>query len=110
MRKIEKSMVAAIKAKRGWSSGNTRVVYEPAITLPHHVRAENSRVFLYGNHIATIFHDKELSERYPNGVVNQLTFKRWPSRTTCSRLRALGIGAHLVNGAPCIDGVPVTEP
>jgi len=48
MRKIESQMVAAINANKNWCSGNTMVKTDDA---------NISRVFLHGNHIATIDDD-----------------------------------------------------
>ena len=107
MRKIEQAMLAAIREKQNFQQGNTAVVYECAIDEPHHVRAECSRVYLHGNHIATVYHDAVLARRYPHGVPNYATLCNWPTATTASRLRALGINASIRDGVPCIDGVPV---
>jgi|VirMetMinimDraft_7_1064189.scaffolds.fasta_scaffold98847_1 hypothetical protein len=91
MRKIEKQMNAAIKANKYWKSGNTEVV--PA--------GDQVDVYLHGNHIATVpWHDPI--------YVNIQTFSNWPTTTTRSRLRALGVNASIKNGAAHIDGMEVT--
>ena len=69
MRKIETQMNAAIQANANWTSGNTCVQ-----TDDNNV----SRVFLHGNHIATI--DEDSMTIYDGG---------WQSTTTKSRLNAL---------------------
>ena len=69
MRKIESQMVAAINANKNWCSGNTMVKTDDA---------NISRVFLHGNHIATI--DDDSMVIYDGG---------WQSNTTKSRLNAL---------------------
>lgn len=88
MRKIEQQMIAAVKAKKNWESGNTRVEKVD----------EFMDVYLHGNHIACVGWQ---------AVPNPTTFKRWPTRTTVSRLRALGINASIRQFAPCINGEPI---
>ena len=67
-RKIELQMVAAINANKDWKSGNTSVETTEGV----------SKVFLHGNHIATIGED--FMELFDGG---------WQSNTTKSRLNAL---------------------
>lgn len=71
MRKIEQQMVAAVEAGRHWKLSNTEVT--PA-----------GDVLLYGNLIAFKGREGKL-ERC------DATFRRWPTATTKSRLRALGL-------------------
>ena len=53
MRKIEQQMIAAIKGKRNWSSGNTSVHYSEDY--------KSSTVYLHGNLIAIVYeNDAEL--------------------------------------------------
>jgi len=68
MRKIETQMNAAIQANQDWKSGNTSVLTEDGI----------SKVYLHGNHIATI--DDDSMTIFDGG---------WQSNTTKSRLNAL---------------------
>ena len=68
MRKIEQQMNQAIRACKNWCSGNTQVVSD----------AESSKVYLHGNHIATVGSDYCML--YDGG---------WRSNTTKSRLNAL---------------------
>ena len=68
MRKIEQQMNQAIRAGKSWCSGNTAVV----------VDGESTKVYLHGNHIATVETDCVLL--YDGG---------WQSHTTKSRLNAL---------------------
>ena len=70
MRKIEQQMVAALNQGRDWKSGNTTV-------------NKGGQVFLYGNKIA--FREEGVMRR------DEATFRRWPTATTKSRLRALGL-------------------
>jgi hypothetical protein len=46
MRKIEREMNYAINQSSNWVSGNTKVTFDP--------ETQESKVFLHGNHIATI--------------------------------------------------------
>ena len=68
MRKIESQMIAAIKADKNWSSGNTQVVTNDGV----------STVYLHGNKIAMI--DDTSMTIFDGG---------WQSNTTKSRLNAL---------------------
>ena len=68
MRKIESQMNKAIQSNKNWSSGNTQVITEDNV----------SKVYLHGNHIATI--DEDSMTIYDGG---------WQSNTTKSRLNAL---------------------
>jgi hypothetical protein len=87
MRKIEQDMLNAIEAgKNEWVSGNTRV----------HAIVGGMEVQLHGNIIATV------EEYFTKPCLK--TFRNWPTSTTVSRLRALGINASIKNFQPCIDG------
>ena len=68
MRKIEAAMNRAIQGDTNWASGNTQVITEDGV----------SKVYLHGNHIATI--DDDSMTIYDGG---------WQSNTTKSRLNAL---------------------
>ena len=68
MRKIETQMNAAVQANQNWTSGNTSVLTEDGI----------SKVYLHGNHIATI--DDDSMTIFDGG---------FQSNTTKSRLNAL---------------------
>jgi hypothetical protein len=68
MRKIESQMCRAIQSNKNWTSGNTSVITEDNI----------SKVYLHGNHIATI--DEDSMTIFDGG---------WQSNTTKSRLNAL---------------------
>ena len=70
MRKIEAEMNRAISRNANWSSGNTRVVFNPL--------RETSEVFLHNNLIAIVARD-----------AIQLFDGGWQSRTTKSRLNAI---------------------
>lgn len=94
MRKIEQQMLKAVEEGRNWQGGNTRV----------HAIVGGMEIQLHGHIIATY---TDTGGGNWSAVPNLATFRDWPTATTCSRLRALGIGAHIVKGQPCIDGKPV---
>ena len=78
MRKIETDMNRAIRAGRNFSSSNT-MVKTSTFFNSQNVYCEESKVFLHGNHIATVT-DKDLT-LYSGGG--------WFTNTTKSRLNAL---------------------
>ena len=95
MRKIEVEMLAAVRGFRNWSSGNTLVALHRSPD-----GATVARVYLHGNHIADV----------PVGgpvTVNVETLRRWPTNTTISRLRALGVDVRIKGGLLYIDGIRV---
>ena len=69
MRKIESQMIDAINANKNWKSANTEVRTDDN---------NESRVFLHGNHIATVTDDDMM-----------IMDGGWQSNTTKSRLNAL---------------------
>lgn len=91
MRKIEQRMVEAVEQKRDFESGNTKVVYFPAIESDVQSRLETSRVYLHGNHIATKVHST-------NRTTANVQTLCYPTNTTKSRLRALGLNVKTVKG------------
>ena len=78
MRKIETDMNRAIRAGRNFSNSNT-TVQTSTFFNSQDVYCEESKVFLHGNHIATVT-DKDLT-LYSGGG--------WFTNTTKSRLNAL---------------------
>lgn len=95
-RKIEQQMLAAIREGRSWQSGNTSVTF--------HASEHNAglcSVFLHGNRIAI------WDRCYGTATAVNDTFRRWPTSTTRSRLRALGIDASIKRGVAMIGGKPV---
>ena len=86
MRKIEQQMVNAIQAGKSWQSGNTQVVT---------VRGA-SGVYLFGQHIATV-EDGDVR-------VNPVSLAQYPTVTTKSRLRALGVNVSTRQGVTYLDG------
>jgi hypothetical protein len=75
MRKIEKEMCLAIGQRKTWQNNNTSVRVIDDV---------NMGVFLHGNHIADVNTNTGFL------MVNNATLNKWPTRTTKSRLRALG--------------------
>ena len=83
MRKIEQQMIEAIKAKKTWGHNNTAVIYDEVINV--------SFVFLHGNQIGHYDHDNMHGAGEGLFFPNYKTLQEWPTRTTKSRLRALGV-------------------
>ena len=87
MRKIEQAMVKAIHSVSFWKCGNTEV-------------HPSGDVYLHGNHIASVAEDGSIK-------VNTYTLSKWPTPTTKSRLRALGVNVTTKNGVTYLDGVAI---
>ena len=90
MRLIEKQMNQAINSKSTWSKDNTEVMYYEGNNLSH--------VRLHGHHIA--YFDHNSGEIVPNVG----TLAAWPTRTTKSRLRSLGIDIYTRKGITYVNG------
>lgn len=87
MRKIEKQMNEAINNREPFLCSNTEVTeYEGG----------SQGVYLHGHLIASIV-DHEPHVYIP-------TLKRWPTRTTMSRLRALGVDVCTRRGDIYLNG------
>jgi hypothetical protein len=89
MRKIEKLMNDAIHSQKRWSLQNT-------IVSP--IDDVNVAVYLHGHEIAIV-------NTY-NGftMTNIDTLRRYPTNTTKSRLRALGVSVSTRKGVTYLDG------
>ena len=87
MRQIEQKMNNAIARGESWAGGNTQVV-----TLVNGV----SEVFLHGHHIAQCYGTET--------EVDIKTLLNWPTRTTMSRLRALGVDVCTRRGNIYLNG------
>ena len=100
MRKIEQNMLRAVVGMQSWHSDNTMVTITPG-TKAEHFTPLRGEVFLHGNHIATM--------DYSTGAlrVNKQTLARWPSSTTKSRLRALGVNVTTRKGVTYLNGVAI---
>jgi len=92
MRKIELMMNRAIQNSENWNCANTMVTSH---------NNGMSEVFLHGHHIARVW-------RFGDEVqVNTETLINWPTRTTMSRLRALGADVCTRKGVVMLDGKEV---
>ena len=89
MRLIEKEMLSAINNGRNWSKDNTRVTPVES--------TGGADVFLHGHHIATV-------QRNGLALVMVNTLRQWPTRTTMSRLRALGVDVCTRKGEVMLNG------
>ena len=89
MRVIEKKMIQAIEHRRNFTLANTHVKID----------ANTAHVFLHGNHIASVVND--------NVMVNKDTLRLFPTPTTKSRLRALGVDVYTKKGVTYLNGEEV---
>ena len=93
MRKIEQEMLNAIREGKTWSKDNTMVVFHTSDDPgPYY------SVFLFGN---------EIAKGAPGKTPFMINFHGWVSKTTTSRLRALGIPAGTRKHRPVLDGKEV---
>jgi len=96
MRKIESEMVFNVLTGRDWSQANTstqRASSDNAVMM----------VRLHGHHIATVWNACDIRDRWAVEV-NTDTLRRWPTRTTMSRLRALGVDVCTRKGEVLLNG------
>lgn len=100
MRMIEREMNDAIDAMKPWAKDNTQV------TVARGDWSTWAHVYLHGHLIATV-------ERMKSGArvfsINHRTLKQWPTRTTMSRLRALGFDVCTRKGVVHLDGKPLED-
>lgn len=94
MRKIEKQMLKAIIARKDWSEGNTKVIWTKSRF------GELGRICLHGHTLAEV---TNMGKVY----LNTRTLENWPTRTMCSRLRALGFAVNVKDGQPFVNGEPL---
>jgi hypothetical protein len=90
MNKIEIKMYEAIDNKQDMEEGNTVVFYS------HEHRA--SGVFLHDHNLGNFMHDTR------KFVTNIDTLREYPTKTTLSRLRALGVEVERYNNSLWLDG------
>lgn len=91
MRKIEQEMLDAIADGGSWSKDNTAVFYNEITGL--------IKVYLHGHHIASRRAEMTGSQWTINvWSINYDTLREWPTRTTMSRLRALGFDVYTRKG------------
>ena len=98
MRLIEKEMNRAVDNGLDWAKDNTQVITVAGF------RSYASGVYLHGNHIANVF-----CNMAGDRVVtpNCDTLRDYPTRTTMSRLRALGVDVCTRKGVVHLDGKPL---
>lgn len=92
MRVIEKKMIAAINEGKDFTLNNTHVKID----------ANTAHVFLHGNHIASVG-----GYVADNVMVNIDTLRAYPTPTTKSRLRALGVDVFTKKGITYLNGEEV---
>ena len=95
MRVIEREMLEAIKHGRNWSKDNTRVETDSGY------RSYVADVYLHGHHIAEIYCRMGCGDVV---IPNVDTLLQWPTRTTMSRLRALGVDVCTRKGDVYLNG------
>lgn len=100
MRKIEQQMIEAIRSGDNWKSGNTEVRHSIEAGIFY------ADIYLHGNLIAVA--TPRTWDSYACATPNRAMFTAYPTRTTRSRLRALGVNASIKDGAAHIDGMEVT--
>jgi hypothetical protein len=89
MRKIEQLMNNAIHSQKRWALQNT-------IVSP--IDDVNVAVYLHGHEIAIV-------NTYNGFVMTNIdTLRRYPTNTTKSRLRALGVSVSTRKGVTYLDG------
>tara|TARA_R110000803_G_scaffold94912_2_gene162675 strand:- start:330 stop:617 length:288 start_codon:yes stop_codon:yes gene_type:complete len=94
MRLIEEQMNQAIINKdHQWAKDNTCVQYIPQL--------DESFIYLHGHHIATYSHF------HPKVIPNLGTLAEWPTVTTKSRLRALGVDVYTRKHVTYVNGEAV---
>ncbi len=94
MRLIEKEMLEAIEAGRDWSKDNTRVAANVLDGVKY------TKVFLHNHKIAStaVWEGALIVETCKD------TLREWPTRTTMSRLRALGVDVCTRKGEVLLNG------
>jgi hypothetical protein len=87
MRIIEKNMNAAIARGANFSSANTQVLFQDL---------HSARVYLHGHEIAIVSYNGSVA-------ANLETLRAYPTNTTKSRLRALGVNVYTRKGVTYIN-------
>ena len=102
MRRIEERMVKAIEEGKEWSSGNTAVTTLASKAFGVTI----SGVFLHDNHIANVYTD---THGKMSVHANKATLLEWPTPTTMSRLRALGVDVCRRNNTLSLEGFAIAK-
>jgi len=92
MRKIEQQIWNLIKSKKSGTIDNSRVEYLPELNEQMHARIEYAKIYLHGHHIASYTYSHDRVD------YNPVTLANWPTKTTKSRLRALGVAVYTKKG------------
>lgn len=106
MRMIEKEMVRAINERKPWQKDNTQVSRQLVEGETEADDFEVMNVYLHGHEIASVF-NVGTPEEFT--TVDLGTLKQWPTRTTMSRLRALGVDVCKRKGVVHLDGKPLED-
>jgi hypothetical protein len=96
MRKIESEMINNVVMGRDWSQANTS-------TKKIYGADAKVSVYLHSNHIATVWNACDGRDRWTVDV-NVRTLTEYPTRTTMSRLRALGADVCTRKGEVLLNG------
>lgn len=99
MRVIEEQMLKAVKEKKSRKLGGIHASLGTNTEVRYDADDGCSAVFLFGNHIADYWHGKDKALE-----VNIPTLEAFPTKTTISRLRALGADIRTVKGVLYLDG------
>ena len=101
MRKIEQWMLDMVRLNetRGTLSNTAVIGSQDSKGYRSHM------VYLHDNHIATVHHHRDNPTRWVQ--VNKDTLRDYPTRTTMSRLRALGVDVCTRKGQVMLDGLPI---
>jgi hypothetical protein len=97
MRLIETEMLKAIREGRDWSKDNTRVETNTVDGTTF------TKVFLHNHKIAS-------TAMWKGSLAVETckdTLREWPTRTTMSRLRALGVDVCTRKGEVMLNGQPI---
>lgn len=106
MRKIEKQMLDAIASGESKQLGNTKVVHGTCKGGDGWDYFDYADIYLHGHSIATVYHPATSEEYFS---VDLKTLRAYPTRTTMSRLRALGIDVCTRKGEVYLHGVPLAN-
>jgi hypothetical protein len=97
MRVIEKKMLAAINNCKNFVSDNTSVM----VISSYPAFSKTIEVLLHGHSIAIVSGQDNFV------TVNKTTLRNWPTNTTKSRLRALGVNVTTKKGITYLDNVAI---
>ena len=101
MRLIETEMLEAVRDGRDWSKNNTRVEVESGDCIQF-----IANVYLHNHLIAVVWHRKGCDDVV---TVSEETLRNWPTRTTMSRLRALGVDVCTRKGEVILNGKAINS-